>query len=99
MSAEPTKKQGSGKGGNFATRKNPFDRPAVAERAPIDKSKVLLQAIEVCLKAGCAVMLGQTRDGGATVITILDGDDRHRTYCSTATDLEAAAQALVEMYM
>jgi len=38
--------------------------------------------------------VGRTRDGGAMVLTVLDGDNRHRTYCSSTAELEAALESL-----
>jgi hypothetical protein len=44
-------------------------------------------------------MLGHTRDGGALVITILDGDLRHKGYNTSEEELQAAFQVLAEMYV
>jgi len=89
-----------GKGGNFDTRTNPFLKamkyaggyPELTDEPRVTK------AIDAALAKGCAVMIGTTRDGGAIVITILDGDDRHRTYCANSDELTAAADAMIELY-
>lgn len=98
MVATP-KKTGSGKGGDFATRKNPFTeartsghRPALADHATVGL------ALDQILKCECAVIIGTTRDGGALVLTILDNEDRHRTYCSNDDELSEAISAIMRLY-
>jgi len=44
------------------------------------------------------VMLGSTRDGGAVVITVFDGEQRHRTYCSNDHELENAFASVLAAY-
>ncbi len=51
-------------------------------------------AVLAVLLAGDAVLLGTTRDGGAVVMTIMEGDRRHRQYFSDATELMASLQEL-----
>jgi hypothetical protein len=91
---------GKGRGGAFDTRKNPFGATRQARGvAPEYASQIRLGlAVDMLIRAGCAIMLGRTRDGGALVITVLDGDDRHRTYCVTEEELNDAIRALEEMY-
>lgn len=98
MAKEPKNGQ-SGKGGNFDTRANPFTRDVERKDPPsFQLCKAMLAAVDMTVKAGCAVMFGSTRDGGAVVVTILDGEHRHRTYCSNEGELEDAAQAMLQMY-
>lgn len=87
-----------GKGGDFATGRNPFqDRPR--QIGPdIGKCPALPSAVGSVLKAECAIIISLTRDGGAVCLTILDGDNRHRTYCSSQAELDDAMQALMQMY-
>jgi hypothetical protein len=59
---------------------------------------MVAQALDTVIAAGCAVMLGQTRDQGAIMITILEGDNRHRTYCSNEQELDDAIAAMIETY-
>ena len=94
------KRNESGKGGNFETRKNPFGLNLVPKGGAPDFASVknMGAVIDALVKAGCAIMLGRTRDEGALVLTILDGDDRHRTYCSSEEELDAAFDAMAEMY-
>ncbi len=89
-----------GKGGNFDTRTNPFlDLSAAGGTRPeLSSAVMLLQAMDRLIDAGCAIIIGSTRDGGALCFTILDNADRHRTYCSTEAELDAAVTAILEMY-
>lgn len=95
----PTKKE-NGKGANFDTRPNPFTNkaPANALRADFTEVPNIGTALQVLCNTGCAVIVGATRDGGALVLTILDGDTRHRTYCSTSAELQDAFNAIIDMY-
>jgi hypothetical protein len=89
-----------GKGANFASTNNPFfggpkrkgSAPEFTEVSNIGK------ALDVLTRAGCALMVGHTRDGGAVVFTILDGEKRHRTYCTDSTELQDAVTAILDMY-
>lgn len=90
-----------GKGGNFKSERNPFknNQPKKGGAPDVAGGQGLVEAIDAALKAGCAIMFGQSRDGGTLVITILDGDARHRTYCSSEEELDAAIAAMVNMYV
>jgi len=94
------RKQESGKGGNFDTRPNPFQGSQNRPKTIADYTEVpnLGKALQVLIQAGCACILGGTRDGGAMVVTILDGDNRHRTYCSTSEELQDAFSRIEDMY-
>jgi len=90
---------GTGKGGDFQTRRNPFtekagtgNRPAFADNTDIG------MALDAILRSECAVIIGCTRDGGALVLTILDGEERHRTYCSNDGELSAALHMILVLY-
>jgi len=94
-----TSRQESGKGANFVTRTNPFAKKHSGGGAPqLADIAMAAQAIDRVVTAGNAVMLGQTRDGGAIVITILEGEQRHRTYCSNEQELDEAITAMFENY-
>jgi hypothetical protein len=88
-----------GKGAEFVTTKNPFGPRAVRGGAPslADNGRLGL-ALDATIRHGNAVLIGQTRDGGALVITILEGDERHRTYAATQEELDAAVGALEDLY-
>lgn len=100
MGTQTGKKAENGKGGNFDTRRNPFQntRKPTGTAPELLASAGMLTALDKALGAGCAVLLGHTRDGGALVLTILDGDDRHRTYCATDEELDAAIIAMTDLY-
>lgn len=87
-----------GKGGNFDTRPNPFG-PQVTSIAPDfgDQAETGL-AIDSILRAGCAIIIGRTRDGGAVCLTVLDGAERHRSYCANDRELANALSALRSSY-
>jgi len=88
-----------GKGGNFDSRPNPFGSSKSIGRAPELTSTVTLGAVlDEVLSHGCAVMLGHTRDGGALVCTVLDGEERHRSYASSEQELDAMMLALHNYY-
>lgn len=88
-----------GKGGLWDTRANPFANNKAGHIAPeLAEISGLGQAFDRVLRAGCAVMLGHTRDGGAVVLTILDGEQRHRTYCANTGELDAAIEAMTFVY-
>lgn len=92
-------KKQRGKGENWDTRPNPFASSKNVAVAPefADISAFGL-ALDKVLKAGCALLVGQTRDGGAVVLTVLDGEQRHRTYCANDAELQAAIDALHFLY-
>lgn len=92
-------KDARGKGGNFDTRPNPWGAQGGAHIAPeFAEVSSLGSTFDTVCRAGCALMVGHTRDGGAVVLTVLDADQRHRTYCSNVAELEDAITALVALY-
>jgi hypothetical protein len=92
-------KKQRGKGEDWDTRPNPFASIKIAGVAPsLGDISALGVALDKVLGAGCAILLGRTRDGGALVLTVLDGELRHRTYCSTSTELEQAISSLSYLY-
>lgn len=92
-------KKETGKGGNWDIRKNPFTQSKENHIAPeFGGCTDLARLLDVVCRAGCAIMVGHTRDGGAVVFTILDGDDRHRTYCSNDHELQAAIDSAYAAY-
>jgi len=88
-----------GKGENWDTRPNPFASSKNVGHAPsLGDIPDFGVALDKVLAQGCAVLVGTTRDGGALVLTVLDGDQRHRTYCSNYDELAAAVKALSFVY-
>jgi len=89
----------AGKGGNFETRNNPFGAKGISTARPnLADVPSVGAVIDSILLGGAAVMLGSTRDGGAVVITVFDGEQRHRTYCSNERELENAFASLQAAY-
>jgi hypothetical protein len=88
-----------GKGGNLLTRRNPFTTSKVASAPDMVECRTALLGIEALLRAECAIIISRTRDGGAICLTVLDGDDRHRTYCSSEDELEEAFSAIAALYV
>lgn len=86
---------GTGKGASLKTDRNPFLTKTSSSRAPGLSGIVSLGGVlDKVLERECAILLGNTRDGGALCITILDGQDRHRTYCSTEDETREAFEAI-----
>lgn len=89
----------NGKGGNFESRANPFGSTKSIGRAPeLASTATASIVVDEILAAGAAVMFGRTRDGGALVCTVLDGETRHRSYCSSEQELDAMMLALHNYY-
>lgn len=90
----------AGKGGAIDTRPNPFRNVVRSAQALPDFSSAdnFGNTVDKIIGAGCGVILAATRDHGAIVITVLDGDTRHRTYCSSSTELEEALDSLNDYY-
>jgi len=88
----------SGKGGDFISRPNLFGRGSAHSMPALADHSNCGLAIDAVLRAGNAIMLGGTRDGGALCITVLEGDTRHRTYCSNYNELEDALAQLREFF-
>lgn len=97
--ATNTRKPIVGKGGNFDTRKNPFTQAGNNSPGPaLAGVPGLGSVLDLVLQGGAALMVGMTRDHGAVVITIFDGEDRHRTYCSNERELENAFASILAAY-
>jgi len=56
-------------------------------------------AIDACTRAGCALMVGRTSDGGALSLCILDGDTKIKEYPHTADEAAALLRAIAEEYV
>ncbi len=92
-------RRNSGKGENFVRSKNPFAQGVQTTFAPnFDEVPLLGSALDSVLQCGCAVLMGRTRDGGAVVLTVLDGSERYRTYCSNSDERKAAIRFMAEQY-
>lgn len=95
----PLNKPEKGKGENWDRRANPFNRGKDVRSAPsfTDITDIARLLDSLC-RAGCALMVSNTRDGGSVVLTILDGDTRERTYCSNQHELQGAIDSALAAY-
>lgn len=93
-------KSPTGKGGNIDTRPNPFGISRISKQTRPDVATCpsLLQCLDMGITAGAGFIIAGTRDGGALCITVLEGDTRHRTYCSSDEELEEAVASLTEYF-
>lgn len=62
------------------------------------KGDKLRNAITATINLGAAIMFSATRDGGAVVVTVLDGDARNKVYPTTLAELEQALDDLIESF-
>lgn len=60
--------------------------------------KLLLDTLALVIDSGAAVILAATRDGGALVLTLLDGDDKDKVYCENAEEVREALTDLATAY-
>lgn len=58
----------------------------------------LRDAITATVQMGAALMFSGTRDGGAVVLTLLDGDNRRKVYPTDVAELDAALTDLIESF-
>ena len=58
-------------------------------------SGLWVETIGRTLDSGAALLLSPTSDGGAFSVTLLDGDDRSRSYCATSDEVTACLQAVL----
>ena len=64
----------------------------------LDNYGSLGHAIESVISAGAYISFGRTSDGGATLIRILDGDDKLTSYCHSHSEVLEAMEALEQRY-
>jgi hypothetical protein len=57
-----------------------------------------LEAIATALDGGAALLFSPTSDGGAFSVTLLDGDERSRSYCATGDEINACLQAVLSHF-
>lgn len=53
-----------------------------------------VEAVGRALDAGAALLLSPTSDGGAFSITVLDGDDRSRSYAGSTEEVDELLRAV-----
>lgn len=61
-------------------------------------AKLLAEAIQTVINQGCALTFSMTRDKGAVVITLLDGDQRAKVYVEGAQETTEALSDLKESF-
>ena len=87
-----------GRGGALQTTSNVFGRERRGEVNPkMEGVNLGADTVDRLHAHGYALVIGRTRDGGAVSITLLDGDERHRTYCATQEELNEAFDTLREL--
>lgn len=78
MKANRNRTGGSGKWSKYTQKKAEVE----ADWSKVDMP-TLFGAIVAITNAGGALLLGKTRDGGALVITVCEGDERAKFYATT----------------
>lgn len=76
---------------------NPNYRPALDGFSSLDPV-VLLATIYSVIASGAAVQFSCTRDFGALVVTVLDGNDRHKQYPTDAQEIAQCIQDLKDSF-
>jgi len=95
---ERASRNGRGRGGSLQTTPNPFTRDRKHDGGGrISRSKSASAAIDAALDLGLALIIGRTSDGGAVSLTLLSGEERHRTYCANQDELDEAWEAILGM--
>jgi len=85
----------SGKGGAFRVEQNNrLARTVSGDAATLDRYGSLAECIECAIAAGAYISFGRTADGGATLIRILDGDNKLSSYCHSHSELLEAMEAV-----
>ena len=85
----------SGKGGDFRVEQNKrYTREAEGSAASLDRFGSLAECVECVISAGAYISFGRTTDGGATLIRVLDGDDKLSSYCHSHAEVLEAMEAL-----
>lgn len=72
-------------------------KPALDALKAIDREILTLALLSV-VEHGCALMIGATRDHGAISLILMDGQERHKLYPSTAQELDQAMRDLIESF-
>lgn len=87
-----------GMGGNFVVTQQPkAEAPQGKAPMPGDVPGFVV-AMGYALAQGAGLVLTVTRDGGALSITVLDGNEKLKTYCANKEQLSSAALALRARY-
>ena len=88
--------QGKGRGGSF---KSLVDRRGDGPRLNVileGSQQQLGEAVHAAVMGGLGVLIAATSDGGAISVTVYDGDERFRSYASSADEWKACLGALTD---
>jgi hypothetical protein len=90
---------GEGKGGSFK-RETANSRPAqpTGACAEFDRYGSIGHCIESVLQSGAFISFSRTRDGGTSLIRVLDGNDKLSSYCHSHGEIMEAMEALEQLY-
>ena len=78
---------------------NPFSSRAVdSGRGVLEDVPDCTRVLAMVAEGGRAVILGHTRDGGAWVVQVLDGQERFKSYASSQSELDDLFAQLHEAY-
>lgn len=83
---------GRGRLSPWGKQKSHEGRCAVGELAGVGS------LIDRIVNAGDAIMFSRTSDGGALVVTLYAGEERHKTYAPGQEELDEAWEALAQAY-
>jgi hypothetical protein len=73
---------GSGKWSKY----QPKSQNGELDWSKVDEAAILI-ALSNVTKEGAALLFGKTRDGGALVLTVCDGDERLKLYATTHEEM------------
>lgn len=90
-------KPGSKADGQFKTTKNPFANTSNDFDFGSVDSVALGRSIVNLIQTGRAITFGFSKSSGVVSVTVLDGDDKHKTYCADSKALNYAMQNVAEM--
>lgn len=87
--------------GGGVSRPKPLGRtrdvsPKIGEIWSLDAAKVHA-ALGAAFASGCAILISPTSDGGALSVTLYAGEQRHRAYCSSSSELQEALDAVTDV--
>jgi len=87
-----------GKGGQFKVERTATNTRRTGGADSIAGYGSLAEVIECVISAGAYISFGRTSDGGATVIRVLDNNEKLTSYCSSRSDVLEALEALKQRY-
>lgn len=94
---EPASKN-TGKGGAFKREQLETYNTRSSDAHSLAEFGSLADVIERVVLAGAYISFGRTRDGGATLVRVLDGQQKLSTYCSSKQELMEMMESLTREY-